>query len=59
MIIYMREVESIDNKKQPSKNYTGSRLEVGQKIYANDEEHEIIYIEYENGYARFSPSYIE
>lgn len=55
----MREVESIDNKEQPSKNYTGSRLEVGQKIYANDEEPEIIYIEYENGYARFSPSYIE
>ncbi len=56
---YIGEVKSIDNKKQPLKNYEGSRLEVGPKIYANDENPEIIYIKYENGYARFSSSYIE
>ena len=57
--IYIGEVEEIDNKEQPSKNYNGSRLEIGQKIYINDEKPEIIYIKYENGYARFSSSYIE
>lgn len=59
MNIYIGEVESIDNKEHPLKNYEGSRLEIGQKIYANDEIPEIIYIKYENGYARFSPSYSE
>ena len=44
---------------QAAKNYNGSRLEIGQKIYINDEKPEIIYIKYENGYARFSSSYIE
>lgn len=57
--IYIGEVESIDNKEHPLKNYEGSRLEIGQKIYANDKIPEIIYIKYENGYARFSPSYSE
>lgn len=57
--IYIGEVEEIDNKEQPSKNYSGSRLEVSQKIYTNGEKPEIIYIKYENGYARFSSSYIE
>lgn len=56
--LYVGEVESIDNKEQPSKNYSGSRLEAGQKIYANDKTPGIIYIEYENGYACFSSSYI-
>lgn len=56
---YIGKVESVNNKEQPSKNYGGSRLEAGQNIYASDENPGVIYIEYENGYARFSPSYIE
>ena len=56
---YIGKVGSINNKEQPSRNYVGSRLEAGQNIYASDENPGVIYIEYENGYARFSSSYIE
>ncbi len=49
-------VEKVDNENSPSVNFTGSRVDVGQKIYADDGDSEVIYVEYENGHARFSVS---
>lgn len=50
------EVEEIDNENPPSENFTGSRVDVGQKIYADDKNPNVIYLEYESGYAQFSLS---
>ncbi len=54
--IYVGTVEEVDNEIPPSENFVGSRIDVGQKIYANDKKSDTIYVEYENGYARFSLS---
>ena len=54
--IYVGTVEEVDNETPPSENFVGSRIDVGQKIYADDKKSDTIYVEYENGYARFSLS---
>ena len=54
--IYAGAVEEVDNETPPSENFVGSRINVGQKIYADDKKSDTIYVEYENGYARFSLS---
>lgn len=53
---YAGEVKEVNNKEEPSENFVGCHLEAGQKIYANEEKPEIIYVEYETGYAQFSVS---
>ena len=52
--VYVGKVESVNNKEEPTKDFSGSCLEIGQKVFANDEKTEIIYVKYENGYACFS-----
>lgn len=49
-------IEKVDNENPPSENFAGSRVDVGQKIYADDKVSDTVYVEYENGYARFSAS---
>lgn len=49
-------VEKVDNENSPSENFSGSRVDVGQKIYASEKNSGVIYLDYENGYARFSLS---
>ena len=49
-------VETNDNLLPPSENFSGSRLDVGQEIYANIHDADNIYVKYETGYARFSLS---
>lgn len=51
---FVGSVESIDNLELPLENFEAARLQVGQEIYAGDEE--LIYVKYENGYAHFQPS---
>ena len=51
---YAGTVKDVDNKNPPSGNFSASRLEEGQKVYADGDNSDVIYIEYENGYARFS-----
>ena len=46
------EVNKVDNKQEPSADWNGSRVDVGQKIYASDDA-SAIYLEYEMGYAEF------
>ncbi len=47
-------VADVDNTKAPEQNFHGARVEIGQEIYAHKTETDIIYIKYENGYAKFS-----
>ena len=35
-------------------NLCGSRLEIGQKIFAIESDPDTVYIQYETGYAKFS-----
>ncbi|MBT9778986.1 hypothetical protein GPL15_21140 [Clostridium sp. MCC353] len=47
------EVGSVDDKHEPVENFAGSRLEVGQKIYADETDKDSIYVQYGDGYAEF------
>lgn len=47
-------VENVDNVATPNTNWSGSRVEVGQKVYADTNDPNHIYLEYETGYAKFS-----
>ena len=49
------EVKEVDNKHEPSVDWCGSRVDIGQKIYAS-ESSSSIYLEYEHGYAKFAPA---
>ena len=46
------EVKEVDNSQEPEADWCGSRVDVGQKIYASDDS-SAIYLEYEDGYAEF------
>lgn len=52
------EVEWVDNENHPTENFFGSRVEVGQKIFAKPETGRI-YVEYESGWAEFAVSNTE
>lgn len=54
--IYVGSVSYINNKLQPAENFAGCRLEEGQRVYANPDYVSVIYIEYNDGYAKFSLS---
>ncbi len=47
-------VENVDNYNEPTEDYCGARVEIGQKIYSSDIYAEAIYIKYSDGYAKFS-----
>ena len=47
------EVKTVDDSQEPVKDWSGSRVDVGQKIYASDDA-SVVYLEYENGYAEFA-----
>ena len=55
---YVGEVSGVDNKHEPESDYWGSRVETGQKIYASKDSN-VIYVEYESGYAEFAVSETE
>lgn len=46
------EVKAVDNSQEPAEDWCGSRVDIGQKIYASDDA-SVIYLEYESGYAEF------
>ncbi|MBP3542886.1 MAG: hypothetical protein J6J86_01530 [Lachnospiraceae bacterium] len=45
-------VESMDKHKLPSKNFESVRLEVGQEVYASEEDETVIYVKFTDGYAK-------
>lgn len=49
-------VDKVDNEAAPSQDFSGCRLEKGQDIYTNPEIHDVIYLRYDSGFARFSLS---
>lgn len=46
------EVKEVDNDKEPSVDWCGRHVDVGQEIYASDGSSSI-YLKYESGYAEF------
>ena len=47
-------VEHVDNENPPSENFSGARVDIGQEIYYSDNDGAMIYVGYENRFARFS-----
>lgn len=47
------EIETVDNLAQPTEDFVGARVELGQQIYADANCPETIYLQYESGYAKF------
>ena len=45
-------VKEVDHDQEPSVDWCGSRVDVGQEIYASDNSSSI-YLKYESGYAEF------
>lgn len=50
----MGQVNCVDNGKQPTEEFCACQLEAGQNVYANTEDPEHIYVEYDNGCAVFT-----
>ena len=48
------QVKCVDNGKQPTEEFCACQLEAGQNVYANTEDPEHIYVEYDNGCAVFT-----
>ena len=44
-------VETVDNQSYQDEEWTGTRLEEGQEIYASEEDDSRIYVRFENGFA--------
>lgn len=55
---YVGYIDNVDNEKEPIENFSGCRINEGQKIYANPENDSLIYVQYEDGFAKFSISLI-
>lgn len=46
-------VKQTSDSKMPKENWHGCRVVVGQNVYASDNSLNEIYLEFDNGYARF------
>ena len=55
---YVGCVDKINNLVEPIEDFYGCRLSKGQRIYANPDNDSVIYVQYEDGFARFSISLI-
>ena len=47
-------IVGVNNDEEPTVDFCGARVELGQKVYVDQSNTNIIYVQYENGYARFS-----
>ena len=47
-------ISTVDNDNEPTEDFHGSRVEVGQEVYASASNAETVYVKYEKGYAQFS-----
>ena len=50
------EVEEVDNRNYPLRDWAGCRLQKGQEIYADDDKTDAVYVAYDKGFAKFSAS---
>ena len=44
----------VDNDNEPTEDFHGARVELGQEVYASEANTETVYVEYEKGYAQFA-----
>ena len=51
---YAGSIVAVDNINGAEQNFTGARVDVGQKFYSSADNPAVIYVEYKNGYARFT-----
>lgn len=51
---YLGSITAVDNINVPAEEFCGARVTVGQEIYGSEHTPDLIYVRYENGYARFS-----
>ena len=51
---YVGSVKHIDNNTYPSENFAGCQLKEGQRVFANPDCVSVVYVEYNDGYAKFS-----
>ena len=47
-------ISAVDNDNEPTEDFHGARVELGQEIYASKVNTETIYVKYEKGYAKFA-----
>ena len=47
-------IQAVDNLCAPQTNLSGARVDIGQSVFANPAVPDVIYLQYKNGYARFS-----
>ncbi len=48
------EIKDVNNQEYPDTEFHGTRLHVGQEIYANGNDFSKIYVKYQSGYALFN-----
>ena len=51
---YLGSIIAVDNINVPTEEFCGARVKAGQEIYGSDHTPDLIYVRYDNGYARFS-----
>ena len=44
----------VDNDNEPTEDFHGARVELGQEVYASEANTETVYVKYEKGYAQLS-----
>lgn len=51
--IYAGVIEAVDNQNEPEIDFHGAKVELGQEVYADENNLDSIYIKYDSGYAEF------
>jgi hypothetical protein len=46
-------ISAVDNDNEPTEDFHGSRVELGQEVYASASNAETVYVKYKKGYAKF------
>lgn len=47
-------ISVVDNDNEPTEDFHGARVELGQEVYASEANADMVYMKYEKGYAQFA-----
>ena len=47
-------ISVVDNDNEPTEDFHGARVELGQEVYASEANTDMVYMKYEKGYAQFA-----
>ena len=47
-------ISVVDNDNEPTEDFQGARVELGQAVYASEADVDTVYVKYEKGYAQFA-----